>query len=83
MEESVSLKLQQRFICMILNIIRPVIESLLRLTHNGLRPAPSTSLRVVALRIIAVDVRNHKKVALIISIDFKKAFDSVDRKEDA
>ena len=49
----------------------------------GFRPARSTSSHVLALRIIAVKVPGRNKVALIIFIDFKKAFDSVDRKKDA
>ena len=62
---------------MILNKIRPVIDSLLRPTQNAFRPARSTSSHE--------EVRHHKKVPLIISIDFKKAyaFDSVQRKKDA
>ena len=55
---------------MILNIIRPVIDSLLCPTQNGFRPAWSTSSDVLALHIITVEVRNHKKMALIILIDF-------------
>ena len=68
---------------MILNIIRPVIDSLLRPTQNSLRPAWSTSSHVLGLRIIAAVEHNHNKVALIISIAFKKAFDSFERKKDA
>ena len=70
---------------MILNKIRPVIDSLLRPTQNAFRPARSTSSHVLGLRIIAEEVRHHKKVALIISIGFKKAyaFDSVERKKDS
>lgn len=45
------------------------------------RTARSTSSLVLAVRIIAVEVPGHKKVALIIFIDFKKAVDSVDRKK--
>ena len=68
---------------MILNKIRPVINSLLRPTQNAFRPARSTSSHVLGLRIIAEEVRHHKKVTLIISIDSKKAyaFDSVERKK--
>ena len=40
----------------------------------GFRPARSTSSHILALRIIAVKVPGHHKVALIIFIDFKKAF---------
>jgi len=54
-----------------LKINRPVIESLFCPTYSGFRPSRSTSSHVLALRIIAVEVRNHKKVALIIFIDFK------------
>ena len=47
----------------------------------GFRPARSTLSHVLALRVIAVKVPCHKKVALIIFIAFKKAFDSVYRKK--
>ena len=68
---------------MILNTNRPVIDSLLCPTHSCFRPPRSTSSHVLGLCIIAVEERNHKKVALIISIEFQRAFDSVEQKKDA
>ena len=39
----------------------------------------TTSSQILALRRIIEEMRNHQKEATIIFIDFKKAFDSVDR----
>ena len=64
---------------LILNRIRPTIDNLLRSSQNGFRPGRSTSSHLLALRRIIEEVRNHKKEAVITFIDFKKAFDSIDR----
>ena len=64
---------------LILNRIRPVVDKLIRPTQNGFRPARSTSSHLLALRRLLEEIRNHKKEAAIIFIDFKKAFDSIDR----
>ena len=62
-----------------LNRIRPEQEKTLRPNQNGFRPLRSTSSQILALRHIIDEMRNHQKEAAIIFIDFKKAFDSVDR----
>ena len=64
---------------LLLNRIRPELEKILRPNQNGLRPLRSTSSQILALRRIIEEMRNHQKEAAIIFIDFKKAFDSVDR----
>ena len=64
---------------LILNRIRPVIDKLLRPNQKGFRPGRSTSSQPLALRKIIEEMRNHKKEAVITFIDFKKAFDSIDR----
>ena len=64
---------------MILNRIRPVIDKLLRSGQNGFRQSRSTAAHILALRRIAEEVLNHKKEAVMVFIDFKKAFDSIDR----
>ena len=69
-------KIYTRFI---LNRIRPVIDKLLRPNQNGFRPGKSTSSHLLALRRIIEELCNHKKEAVITFIDFKKAFDSIDR----
>ena len=61
------------------NRIRPVIDKLLRPNQNGFRPRRSVSSHLLALRRIIEELRNHKKEAVITFIDFKKAFDSIDR----
>jgi len=66
---------------LILNRIRPTIDSLLRPNQNGFRPGRSTSSHLLALRRIIEELQNHKKEAVITFIDFKKAFDSIDRKK--
>ena len=64
---------------MILNRIRPIIDKLLRPNQNGFRALRSTTVQILALRRIVEEVLNHDKEAVIIFIDFMKAFDSIDR----
>ena len=64
---------------LILNRIRPVIDKLLHPNQNGFHHGRSTSSHLLALRRIIEELRNHKKEAVITFIDFKKAFDSIDR----
>ena len=65
---------------LILNRIRPEIDDKLRFNQNGFRPSRSTSSQVLALRRLVEEVNNHKVEAVLTFIDFKKAFDSVNRK---
>ena len=64
---------------MILMRIRPTIETILRKNQNGFRPGRGTVPHILALRRILEGIRDKKLPATIIFIDFKKAFDSVDR----
>ena len=64
----------------ILNRSRPVINNLLRSSQNGFCPARSTTSHILALKRIVEEVQNHKNEAANVFIDFKKAFDSIDRK---
>ena len=64
---------------LLLNRIRPELEKILRPNQNGFRPLRSTSSQILGLRRIIEETRNYQKEAAIIFIDFKKAFDSVDR----
>ena len=64
---------------LLLNRIRPELEKILCPNQNGFRPLRSSSSLILALRRIIEEMRNHQKEAAIIFIDFKKAFDSVDR----
>ena len=64
---------------LILNRIRPVIDKLFHPSQNGFRPGRSTSSYLLALKRIIEELRKHKKEAVITFIDFKKAFDSINR----
>ena len=64
---------------MILMRIRPSIEPILRNSQNGFRPGRGTVPHILALRRILEGIRDRKLPATIIFIDFKKAFDSIDR----
>ena len=64
---------------LLLNRIRPVIDKVLSPNQNGFRPERSTATHILALRRLVEEVNNHKKEAVIVFIDFKKAFDSIDR----
>ena len=64
---------------MILMRIRPTIETILRKNQNGFRPGRGTVPHILVLRRILEGIRDKKLPATIIFIDFKIAFDSVDR----
>ena len=63
----------------LLNRIRPVIDIVLRPNQNGFRQNRSTTSHILALRRICEELKNHNQEAVIVFIDFKKAFDSIDR----
>ena len=65
---------------LILNRIRLSIDSLLRPSQNSFCPGRSTTSHLLAFRRIIEELQNHKKEAVITFIDFKKAFDSIDRR---
>ena len=65
---------------LILNRIRPEMDQILRFNQNGFRPSRSTSSQVLALRRLVEEIRNHNAEAVLTFIDFRKAFDSIDRK---
>ena len=50
----------------------------LRLNQNGFRSGRSTTLHILALRRL-IGVISHNRKAIIVFVDFKKAFDSVHR----
>ena len=62
---------------MILNRIQPAIDEHLRPNQNGLRPNRSTSFHILALRRIIEEVKQNKLPAVIMFVDFHKAFNSV------
>ena len=64
---------------MILNRIQPVLDPLLRPNQNGFRPGRSTTSHILALRRLIEGVKAHNQKAIIVFVDFKKAFDSLHR----
>ena len=64
---------------MILNRIRPSLEKLLRINQNGFRQGRSTASHILALRRILEGARDKHLSAVLLFIDFKKAFDSLHR----
>ena len=62
---------------MILNRLRPVIDPLLRGNQSGFRPGRSTVAQVLALRRVIEESLKHNLTAVLVFIDFKKAFDSL------
>ena len=66
---------------MILNRLQPKIDPLLRKNQNGFRPGRSTTTHVLALRRLIEGVKRNNRKAIIVFIDFKKAFDSIHREK--
>ena len=64
---------------LILNRIRPSIDPLLRPHQNGFRPGRSTVSHILALRRIIEGVKEFNLKAVLVFVDFKKAFDSIHR----
>ena len=65
---------------MILNRIQPKVDPHLRSTQNGFRPGRSTTTaHILALRRLIEGVKERNLKATLIFIDFKKAFDIIDR----
>lgn len=63
---------------MILNRMQPKMDKHLRPNQNGFRPGCSTTAHILALRRL-IGVKSHNRKAIIIYVDFKKAFGSVHR----
>ena len=64
---------------MILNRIQPEIEKKLRDNQNGFRKGRSTTSHILMLRRILEGARAKSLPAVMLFIDFRKAFDSVNR----
>ena len=63
----------------LLNRIRPIIDTVLRPNQNGFRTGRSTTSHILAFRRIVEELKNHDMEAVLTFIDFRKAFDSIDR----
>ena len=64
---------------MILNRMRPYIDPILRPNQNGFRKGRGTISQILTIRRIIEGVKAKNLKAILTFIDFKKAFDSVDR----
>lgn len=64
---------------LILNRIRPFLDPILRMNQNGFRKGRSTLSQILTLRRVLEEARNYNIDAVLVFVDFKKAFDSVDR----
>ena len=63
---------------LILNRLVPSLDPILKRNQNGFRRGRSTS-QISSLRCINEEMRNANREMTLIFVDFKKAFDSVDR----
>ena len=66
---------------MLLNRIQPELKKVLRINQNGFRKNRSTSSKIMTVRRILESVRVKNFNAVLLFVDFSKAFDSVHRGE--
>ena len=66
---------------LILNRLLPKIEPILRKNQNGFRPGRSTLSQILTLRRIIEEMTYCNKDAVLIFVDFSKAFDSIHREQ--
>ena len=64
---------------MILRRIQPIISATLRKNQNGFRPGKSTTTHILALCRLMEGVKSKNMNATITNVDFRKAFDSIDK----
>ena len=64
---------------MILNRIMSKIDIHLRHNQNGFRPGRSTTANILAIRRLIEGIQNRHKKAIILYVDFRKAFYSIHR----
>ena len=66
---------------MILNRIQPILDPHLRPNQNGFRPGRSTTSQILALRRLIEGVKANNLPAVLLFLDFRKAFDSIHREK--
>ena len=64
---------------LILNRIQPHIDPVLRSNQNGFRKGRGTTSQILTVRRIIEGVKSKNLKSVLTFVDFKKAFDSVDR----
>ena len=64
---------------MILNRIKPHLDCHLRKNQNGFRSGRTITSQILALRRLIEGVKDNNLEAILIFIDFKKAFDTIHR----
>lgn len=64
---------------LILNRTRPMLDQHLRNNQYGFTTGPSTTSHILTLRRLVEEVGSNNLKAVIVFIDFKKAFDGVHR----
>ena len=64
---------------LLLNRIFPAVNPILRRNQNGFRKGRSTIAQILALRRIIEEMKFGNKELTIVFVDFKKAFDSINR----
>ena len=64
---------------MIMNRIRPYLDCHMKTNQNGFRSGRTTTSQILALRILIEGVKENNLETILIFIDFKKAFDTVNR----
>ena len=64
---------------LILNHLIPHVDPILRMNQNGFRKGRSTIAQILTLRRIIEEMNRHNKVVVICFVDFKKAFDLINR----
>ncbi|KAI8486591.1 hypothetical protein Bbelb_355660 [Branchiostoma belcheri] len=64
---------------LLLNRIVPAVDPLLRRNQNGFRRGRSTITQILSLRRIIEEMRRCNKDLVLLFVDFRRAFDSIDR----
>ena len=64
---------------MLLNRVQPTLEKILRKNQNGFRKNRSTTGQILTVRRIIEGVKDQNIPAVLLFVDFSKAFDSIQR----
>ena len=67
---------------MILIRLQTKMDDYPRPNQNGFRPGRTTTAHILALRRFIEGVKSHNRKAIVIYVDFQKAFDSVNEKRE-